>query len=341
VTTYLLGVDGGTTKTIALVADERGRVLGAGRRGGSNWTGADVSTPMAVVVEASGEALRSAGLAGYDIALGMFALAGADWPEDHERRREFLEVAGLARRVVVKNDAFAGMRAGSDRPYGVVISAGTGTNTAAIAPDGREWAFGYYANYGGAGDLAGEVIAAVLRAEDGRGSPTLLAGLVLQRLKLPSVEALLRGMASGDVRQADRLSLAPLVFQASAAGDAVADEIIVRHGAALAEYATALIRRFDMADLEFEVVLSGSVFKGEGSLLVDTVSDHVHRVAPRARVVRASFEPAIGAVLLAFDACDIPADQGVSRNLAETSPPASFYATADAGGYMNPRGGRR
>jgi N-acetylglucosamine kinase-like BadF-type ATPase len=242
---------------------------------------------------------------------------------------------------VVKNDAFAGMRAGSDRPYGVVISAGTGTNTAAIAPDGREWAFGYYANYGGAGDLAGEVIAAVLRAEDGRGSPTLLAGLVLQRLKLPSVEALLRGMASGDVRQADRLSLAPLVFQASAAGDAVADEIIVRHGAALAEYATALIRRFDMADLEFEVVLSGSVFKGEGSLLVDTVSDHVHRVAPRARVVRASFEPAIGAVLLAFDACDIPADQGVSRNLAETSPPASFYATADAGGYMNPRGGRR
>jgi hypothetical protein len=88
------------------------------------------------------------------------------------------------------------------------------------------------------------------------------------------------------------------------------------------------------------VVLSGSVFKGEGPLLVDTVSDHVHRVAPRARVVRASFEPVIGAVLLAFDACGIPTDQEVIRNLAETSPAASFYATADAGGYMNPRGAR-
>ena len=334
---YLLGVDGGTTKTVALIADEHGHILGAGRRGGSNWTGSDVTIPMAVVADAAREALRRAGLTPQDIALGMFALAGADWPEDHERRQIVLEDANLARRVVVKNDAFAGLRAGSSNPYGVVIAAGTGTNTAAIAPDGREWAFGYFADYGGAGDLARDAIVAVLRAEDGRGAPTLLTEMTLRQLGCPSVEILLRGLTSGEVSQADRLVLPPLVFEASTAGDAVASEIIVRHGVALAEYATALIRRFDMAPLDFEVVLAGSIFKGKGPLLVDTVTQGIHRVAPRAQIVRARFEPAVGALLLAFDACGIAVDAAVYHNLEETAPPPSFYATADSGGYMNPR----
>ncbi len=334
---YLLGVDGGTTKTIALVADERGRVLGAGRRGGSNWTGSDVTVPMAVVADAAREALQSAGLTPQDVALGVFALAGADWPEDHERRQAVLEAANLARQIVVKNDAFAGMRAGSSRPYGVVIAAGTGTNTAAIAPDGREWAFGYFADYGGASDLARDAIVAVLRAEDGRGAPTLLTDLALRRLDCPSVEMMLRGLTSGKLSQSARLTLPPLVFEASVVGDLVASDIIVRHGIALAEYANALIRRFDMGQLNFEVVVAGSIFKGKGPLLVDTVTQAIHRLAPRAQIVRARFEPAAGALLLAFDAYGAPVDTDVYRNLETSSPSPDFYATADSGGYMNPR----
>jgi N-acetylglucosamine kinase-like BadF-type ATPase len=48
--TVVVGVDGGTTKTVALVADEQGRVVGAARGAGSNWAGIDVEIPMAVVV---------------------------------------------------------------------------------------------------------------------------------------------------------------------------------------------------------------------------------------------------------------------------------------------------
>jgi glucosamine-6-phosphate deaminase len=43
---YVVGVDGGTTKTVALVADNTGRILGAGRGGNSNWVGTDVEQPM-------------------------------------------------------------------------------------------------------------------------------------------------------------------------------------------------------------------------------------------------------------------------------------------------------
>ncbi len=334
---YVLGVDGGTTKTIALVADDTGRIVSAGRAGGSNWTGQDVETPMAVVTEAARRALQSAHLAPADIALGVFCLAGADWPEDHTRRADVLARADLARRVIVKNDAFAGLRAGSAQPYGVVIMAGTGTNTAAIAPDGREWAFGYYANYGGAGDMAGEAIAAVLRADDGRGPATTLTAAVLSHLGQPTVEALLRARTDGRISSAARLSLCPLVFQSACTGDAAAVAIVERQACALAEYATALIRRFEMQAIHFDVVLSGSIFKGEGPLLIDSVTQAVHRVAPHARIVRARFEPAIGAVLLAYDALGLPTGDEIAAMLAATDPGPVFYNTADGDGYMDPR----
>ena len=328
---FVAGVDGGTTKTIALVADDRGRILGAGRGGNSNWTGPDVEQPMRVVVATVQQALDQAGLCGDDVAAGAFGLAGADWPEDHDRRRVVLERAHIARQVIVKNDTFVGLRAGTRRSYGLVIAAGTGCNAAAIAPDGREWHFGYYEDYGGAGSVAQEVVRAVLRAEDGRGQPSALTGVVLDRLGYPSPEALLRAMVAHAVSREDLRSLCPLVFEVADSGDAVAASIIVKQGLALAEYATALIRRFRMQGLEFDVVLSGSVFKGQGPLLVDTVTQAIHCVAPRARIVRVQFEPAVGGVLLAYDELGITVSDQMYDNLCRTVPTGEFFSTVDGG----------
>ncbi len=284
---------------------------------------------MSVVADTVRQALAQAGLSGHEIEVGVFCLAGADWPEDYGRRQAALERSGLARRVVVKNDALAGWRAGTSTPFGVVIAAGTGTNTGVITPDGREWLYGYYAIYGGGHDIADEAIGAVLRQEDGRGAPTRLTDAVLGHLGLSSAEALLRARIAGQLPRERVLSLCPLVFEAALAGDQVAAEILVRQGEALAEYATAAIRRFGMEQLEFDVVLAGSIFKGEGPLLVDTVIQAIHRVAPRARIVRQRLEPAAGAVLLAYDVLGIATSESLMRNLERSMPPASFFRTAE------------
>ena len=325
---FVVGVDGGTTKTIALVADEQGHVLGAGRGGNSNWTGPDVEKPMRVVVATVREALDQAGLTGDDIALGVFGLAGADWPEDHDRRQAVLARSGVAQQVIVKNDAVVGWRAGTQQRYGVVIAAGTGSNTCITTPDGREWCYGYYVDEGGSWSLAHKAIQAVLREEDGRGSPTALTGIVLNVLGYPSAEAMLRASIAGGLDAELIVSLCPLVFDAAHAGDEVAAEIIVGHGQALAEYATAAIRRFEMQGLEFDVVLCGSVFKGEGPLLIDTITQAVHQVAPRTHIVRARAEPAVGGVLLAYDALGITVIENMYDNLAQTVPGPEFFSTA-------------
>lgn len=150
---YVIGVDGGTTKTIAMVADKNGQILGSARGKGSNWSGEDVKIPMTVVVETVREALNQAGIRGEDVEAAVFTLAGADWPEDHTRREEFLKKTNIARRILVKNDSFGGLRAGLSRPYGMVLAVGTGMNAAVITPDGREYAFGYYETTGGASTI--------------------------------------------------------------------------------------------------------------------------------------------------------------------------------------------
>ena len=325
---FVVGVDGGSTKTIALVADDRGRILAAARGGGSNWTGENVEVPMKVVVDTFRDATGRAGLTGEQITLGVFTLAGADWPEDHTRREEFLGKAGIAQRVRVKNDSFGGLRAGLRKPYGMVLAAGTGMNAAVIAPDGTEWAFGYYENFGGAASMVRDVFSAVLRAEDGRGQPTLLTWMMLNHLDYPTVEAMLRASVLHRLDYGKFYAFAPLVFEAALKGDRIAVEILVHQGKGLAEYATAMARRFKMTEIEFDIVLAGSLFKGVGPLLIDTITQEVHQVAPRARIVRAHFEPAIGSVLLAYDALGIEVTGAIYARLAETTPDAKLFDTS-------------
>lgn len=326
---FVLGVDGGTTKTVALVADGQGKILSAARGGGSNWSGVDVTTPMAVVTDTARRALQKAGLSGEDIALGIFTLAGADWPEDHTRREEVLGKSRIAMRVIVKNDSFGGLRAGLTHPYGMVLAVGTGMNAAVITPSGQEWAYGYYETDGGSGSIAQEAYVAVLRAEDGRGQPTRLTKAVLMKLSFPTVEAMLRANILHQIDYGKFFSLTPLVFEEALAGDPVAAGILTRQGQVLAEYITAMAVRFQMRDLDFDVVLAGGVFKGVGPLLVDTIRQEIIKIAPRAHIVRAPLEPAVGSVLLAYDALGIPVSEAMYARLAETEPDEEFFNTAN------------
>ena len=89
---------------------------------------------------------------------------------------------------------------------------------ALLAPDGREWCYGYYASYGGAVDLGRDAIRAVLREEDGRGQPTRLTPVVLARLGYPSAEALQKGITAGELVHPIRVAISgsaagPSLFQ--------------------------------------------------------------------------------------------------------------------------------
>lgn len=302
---YLLGVDGGGSKTFALVSDRKGRVLGFGRAGGSNHQ--DVGLPWALeeIGRAMRGALDAAGASPSGVDLAMCGLSGADFPEEHEMLRRGIEELGLASSVEVVNDALIAFRSGASRPWGVVVVCGTAFNAGGKAPDGRAvvlpaqgWISG---DWGGGETIAQEMIRLVMRADDGRGSPTLLSELLLEALEQESPTGLMRALYEGRIGRQEVIPLVPLLFEAASRGDGVARGLVVQAGTELGQSAAAVIRRLGMQNLPVEVVLAGGVFRGKGDLLVDTIEEVVRNTAPKAVPVRPRFEPVFGAVMLGLE----------------------------------------
>jgi N-acetylglucosamine kinase-like BadF-type ATPase len=69
----VVGVDGGGTKTEAVIADERGAFLGLGRSGPSNWEDVGLGGAGASFRVAVGEALAAADAKPEDVAWGSLS----------------------------------------------------------------------------------------------------------------------------------------------------------------------------------------------------------------------------------------------------------------------------
>lgn len=321
---YVLGVDGGNSKTHALVLDENGQSLGFGRAGGGNHQTRGFKAAQREILRATGTAIKEAGLSNQMLDMGCFCLAGADFPEDYAMLQVAMEDLGLTKNTLIKNDTIAALRSGLTRSWGVAIICGSGFNAGGRAPDGREFVLPGQGpesgDWGGGGTLSQEMIRMVMRAWDGRGKPTLLTQCILQALEVPSEEVLLSQLYHGEIQHSRLLALVPLLFEVAEAGDEVARELVIQMGNEIGITALAIIRRLGLVGEDVEVILGGSVFKGKGPLLLDTINQVVHTQAPRARVVKPRFEPVVGAALLALEAMGVNVDKQLYKTLESTLP---------------------
>lgn len=320
---FVLGVDAGASKTFALVAEETGGIRGFGRAGPGNHQTVGLEKAVSSIRSACIEALRQANVQA-PVEVGVFGLAGADLPEDFSLLTEAMERLGLAKTVRVENDAMVALRAGTSRSWGVVVICGTGFNAAGVAPDGRTFRFpglGWISgDWGGGWDIAQEAVRAVVRAWDGRGPQTLLTSLVLEFFGFNSVEAFISALYHRRIPEEKILEIVPLVFEAAWQGDAVAQNILIRLGKEVGIAAGTVIKRLGLEKSDVEVILAGGVFKGKGPLLLDTVVQAVHRVAPKARVVLPKYAPVVSAVLLALEALKGSLDEKIFDNLDRSLP---------------------
>lgn len=321
---YVLGIDGGGSKTFALVADEYGQLCGFGRAGPSNHQGVGLDGAMSAVQHAAQTALEGAGITSSEVAKVVCGLGGADLSEDFIMLHHALEGLNLGRHIELHNDALVALRAGISQSWGVVLICGTGFNAAGRAPSGQEFRFpalGWISgDWGGAGTLAIEMVRLVMRADDGRGTPTHLTRLLLDALAYPSPHDLMRALYHQQIDLTDLRTTVPLLFQAAEQGDPPAQSLLIALGEELGLSAVTVIKRLAMEVLPVEVVLGGSVFKGQGLLLTDTISRVIHQTAPLATLVRPSFEPVVGAVLLGLEAVGVEVGRSVYQKLRDTMP---------------------
>ena len=314
----ILAADGGNSKVDLLLAGADGRVLGF--RHGETISHQQVGMERGMERLVAG-AVEMAGAAGDNGArpvagLGVFCLAGADFPAEVRKLQRALDGTGIVGRTVVRNDTVAALRAGTDVRWGVALICGQGVNGVAIGPDGRTARFDAVGDisgdWGGATGLGQAALAAAVRAQDGRGPRTSMSRLVPAHFGRRSPAALVRDLYYGRVAEARLAELAPIVFEAATAGDAVARQIADRLADELVAMAAALIRRTRLQRLAPEVVLAGGVFRNRDEGFYRRLDEGIRLVAPGARLVPLKLPPVVGAALIGLDLLELSPDRAAA-----------------------------
>ena len=237
--------------------------------------------------------------------LAVLCLAGADFPSDVRALTGAVKPLKLAREVVIRNDGFAGLRAGTRREWGVAVIAGSGINCVGIAPDGRIASFpavgDVAGDWGGGEGIGKEALSAAIRGRDGRGPRSRLERLVPQHFGFHRPINLTYALYRDRVPESRLRELAPLVFEAAASGDRVARAIIDRLADEVAGMAVIMIRRLRLVRTDVDVVLAGGIMRTRDRPFYDRIEAAVRRVARRATIRRVTQRPVLGAALLGLD----------------------------------------
>jgi N-acetylglucosamine kinase-like BadF-type ATPase len=296
---YFLGVDVGSSKTHALIADEGGHCLGFGKASGGNHQDVGYDGLVDVLQKSFRQALQMAKISLARIAGAGFGVAGYDFPSDRVPHLEVIAGLGLSCPVEIVNDGLNGLLAGATRGIGVSISAGSGVNCCGRGPNGEEGRIvgngTNFGEFGGGSEMAWKGLHMVNYAWIKRNPPTALTEIYLDAMGAKDVLELVEGLSNGTYHLSSLLAVK--IFQAAGAGDPAAREIVSWAGEELGWLAVSVARQIGMAEDEVEIVESGSIFDG-GEGLTQPMGQIIYKHLPKARIIRLEGPAAVGPVVL-------------------------------------------
>jgi N-acetylglucosamine kinase-like BadF-type ATPase len=316
---FILGIDGGATKTLAAVLDLQSSTLHIAHGGPSNQDAIGAKAATQALLQSADAAIRRAGISPDDLAAGVLAVAGTDTDAVAARVR----AAGREAWIVV-NDVVGAWATATGAGPGLAVISGTGSNVFGVGPDGHAWragGWGHLLGDEGSGYWLGlQSIRAALRDRESSGPKTALSAAAPEFFGAPSVEALASLVYSKPLTKGEIAAFAVETAKLAERGDEVARELYRRGARELGVQIAAVIRETGLAttsasgESSFPVGLIGSVFKA-GELFVAPLAEAVLAHAPGADVSIVQMAPVGGSLLLAARACG-RADELTSVGLA-------------------------
>jgi glucosamine kinase len=301
--TYIVvGIDGGASKTHAIVADAQGKTLGETVGPASAVRPGRAEASADVIASTLGEALASCGLAGTTPRALAIGVAGIG--RDTERHQLWQAIAGrdLAPEIVMQSDfSIALDDAFGDGP-GVLLLSGTGSVAFGRGPTGTT------ARCGGWGPMFGDegsgawigrrALSVVAAAADGREPETALTGAILTAVEVDETMDLI-GWAA-DATPAQFATLAPVVVAVAESGDLRANAVLTLAVEELVLHARALARKlFADERAALPLALTGGML-ARGSTLRKRLEHRLKSAVPGAQVKSEVVIPARGAVRAAL-----------------------------------------
>ncbi len=304
---FIIGVDGGNTKTHYALFDTEGNLVNFLHRGTAShecfpdgYEGARAELGQAVH-----ELLKPAGLSPGDLSCGIFGLAGVDLPKQREKLTQIVAAIGLPK-FMVCNDAFLGIKAGSEKGCGICSINGTGTTCAGIDPRGNWLQIGgtgfFFGDEAGGGFLSGMIVRKVYDSIYRCGPKTLLKDMLFKTLGIHADEQLVAAIY--EYPRMDAAISAGVLFQAAGLGDEVAIELLRHTGRQTALSVVGAFNKLNFTgESEIDIIMAGSVYtKGENPTLADTFTAEVRKLIPvPVRFILLDVPPVAGAVIWALE----------------------------------------
>jgi len=297
------GIDGGASKTVAIIADTNGKILGTGKAGPSNYHNIGIHAASLAIQTALNRARHNAGKTERP-EIAVIALAGIDSKSDMITASRFVKSSRIAQTSIVIHDAVAALYAATRGRPGIVVNAGTGSFAAGINSKGayaRAGGWGYMvSDEGSAYDLGLKAIRMAFRSFDGREGDTEVVTILKRKFRIKEVDDLIPHLYTTRLSVEQIAGLAPLVIR-SARKDPICRSIVREAGTALGELVCTVAIRLHMTKRKFPIAAIGGNFRS-GDYLLRTVKFKVKQVCPNARVTQTKVEPALGSLSLALQA---------------------------------------
>lgn len=300
---YVIGVDGGGTKTLGAIAKEDGVVLAQTEVGSTNHHSNPIETVRGNLDALISNLLHAVGAKPEDVQCICLGMAGVDRPEDKPLIKgiiaEFLPVANC----IPVNDAIIALVGGALRPFGIICISGTGSIAFGVNREeqsARAGGWGHILGDEGSGYMVGlRGLRAVCRAHDGRTGSTILREVILNHLSLERPEQLLGWTKQIQASKAEIGALSRLVFDAAEQGDEIAMQILREEAAELSEAVRAVAGKLFPNDSDFQIVVGGGNLR-KSKVYFPLFEAAVAKYLPGVKVIRPEREPVEGAVLYAL-----------------------------------------
>jgi glucosamine kinase len=289
---YVLGFDGGGTKTECVLMHPTGKILARSFSGPSNPSRIGAESAAREIEKAADLCLKEGGAARHEIVALGAGLAGTSDPGRKEKMRAALAAAFPGAAVNIFTDLEMALAAAGE---GQVIVLVAGTGSAAIGRDaqGQIWRTGGYgplhSDDGSAYDIGSRAVARAMKERELREADSSLGKAILEQLGHTSWPDLRqRAMQQPD-------SVFPLVFPVVAAaadeGDTAARGILVRAAQELASLVQAVAEHGAYGREETLIAKTGGTV-GRSTFFDAQLDAALKLVLPQARIGGLRMSPA-------------------------------------------------
>lgn len=298
---WVIGIDGGGTKTIGWAANLTGAVLGQVEKGAGNYHVTGLPAFVALISDIVEGLAANCHVKISDLKAVSLGLAGADRIRDQQIIVEGLACLGLPCRYLIHSDAKVAMVAGLGKAEGIILIAGTGSIAYGINRQGqviRAGGWGHLASDEGGGYAIGrQALVRSIRAAEGRDKTTILMELLMNTLGVKNWDEMIGVINAAAMSKAKVASLAPAVAAAAARGDQVAAEILLQAGDELTALVASVISRGFANQDKVPVCLFGGIVRN-----IPLVRSRLEAaLAKKACIVPSQAPPVAGAVTLALE----------------------------------------